>query len=144
MLCTPISHRHSLDSFWLREGEYQYFKHFCFSVGTCYCYIVIFSRIVTIDRSSVTNNGKLVFFEFKVRPRSYFSVVISFHDINDLALDCSNSSAYALELLQACTKPSVCNIMFADHVILEAVHLQFFVTGDCRDRWLLTHQGLDK
>ena len=30
------------------------------------------------------------------------------HYLNGLVQDCSNSSAYTLELLQFCTKPSIC------------------------------------
>ena len=33
------------------------------------------------------------------------------HNIDGLAQDCSNSSAKALELLQSCTKPSLCWVL---------------------------------
>ena len=32
-------------------------------------------------------------------------------DIDDLVQDCSISIAYAPEILQSCTKPSICNIV---------------------------------
>ena len=34
------------------------------------------------------------------------------HDIDDLVQDCSNSIANTLELLQSCTKPSICTWLF--------------------------------
>ena len=36
-----------------------------------------------------------------------FVILIVIHDIDGLMQDCGNSSAFAMELLQSCTKPSI-------------------------------------
>ena len=38
----------------------------------------------------------------------YIGIEIDEYDTNGLVQDCSNSIANALELLQSCTKPSIC------------------------------------
>ena len=35
--------------------------------------------------------------------------IVGENDFKGLVQDCSNSSAYRLELLQSCTKPLICN-----------------------------------
>ena len=38
--------------------------------------------------------------------------ILALFDIDGLVQDCSNSIANALELLQSCTKPSICGLSF--------------------------------
>ena len=48
-------------------------------------------------------------------------------DIDGLVQDCSNSSALAMELLQSCTKPSICHSQVQlDHVIPKLIKQLFY------------------
>ena len=45
---------------------------------------------------------------YKVTQMGEMGVPFSFSDVNDLVQDCSIASALAMEILQSCTKPSMC------------------------------------
>ena len=77
-----------------------------------------------------------------------FSLFISLrraHNIEGLVQDCSNSSALAMELLQFCTKPSICRIQFWCHHLnaLDFISGSFFLQAWLTDGKFYFHFRLN-
>ena len=59
----------------------------------------------------------VTFFIFKQKRSTLFSFVAH---VNGLAQDCYNSSALAMELLQSCTKPLMCNVVILQPISIHS------------------------
>ena len=57
--------------------------------------------------SMLTKNGLITTYE----------CVLHYDDIDGVVQDCSNSSALAMELLQSCTKPSLCTVKLSSFLL---------------------------
>ena len=52
---------------------------------------------------------------------AWISNYIAQYHVDGLAQDCSNSIALAMELLQSCTKPSMCDVVQAQETVVDFI-----------------------